>query len=68
MSALRGAAAGTLGLTALYALISTRGAAENAGTLFTVLTGAVRRLVDPTVPLIPDRTGTTTHKQIILAN
>lgn len=68
MGALRGVVAGGLGLTAMYALISTQQAANNAGTLVTLGAGAVRRLVDPNVPLIPDRTGTTTHKKIILAN
>jgi hypothetical protein len=68
MSALRGAIGGALALTMFEAIISTKGAAERTGTLFTLIAGAVRRLVDPTVPLIPDRTGTTTKKTIILAN
>jgi hypothetical protein len=55
VSALRGVAAGALGLTALEAFVSSPSAGSNAGTLFTLATGVVRRLFDPTVPLIPDR-------------
>lgn len=68
MSALRGAIAGGLALTFLEVVVATPGAAGRTGTLFTLLAGALRRIVDPTVPLIPDRTGKTTHKQIALAN
>jgi hypothetical protein len=58
VSALRGALAGGLGLTALYAVVSTEGAANRTGTFFNLISGAIRRLVDPAVPLIPDRSGT----------
>lgn len=55
MSALRGLAAGVLSLSLLDALISTDRAANNASGLITVAAGGLRRLIDPTVPLIPDR-------------
>lgn len=55
MSALRGVIAGGLALTALEALVTSRGAANNAGALFTLTAGAINRLIDPSVPLIPDR-------------
>lgn len=68
MSALRGAIAGGLGLTFLEVLVSNPKAAANTGTVFGLLAGALRRVVDPTVPLIPDRTAKTTGRQIVLAN
>lgn len=53
MSTLRGIILGTLGLTALEAVVSNPQRAKNAGTLFNLATSAVNRLVDPSVPLIP---------------
>lgn len=55
MSALRGVVVGVLGLSAFELLVSSPAAANNAGGIFTLAAGAFRRLVDPSVPLIPDR-------------
>lgn len=54
MSALRGILAGTLGLSLLEAVVSTEAAAKNTGTLFTLAASVANRLIDPTVPLVPD--------------
>lgn len=59
MSALRGTLVGVVGLSALYAAVSTEAAANRAGGLLSGAAGLFRRFVDPAVPLIPDRrTGT----------
>lgn len=55
MSAVRGVVAGVLGLSLLEAAASSSSAANNAGVLFTASAAVIRRLVDPSVPLIPDR-------------
>jgi hypothetical protein len=55
MGALRGMAAGVLGLSMLEVVVSSNAASNNASGLFTLATGTIRRLVDPSVPLIPDR-------------
>lgn len=55
MSALRGVVVGVLGLSALQVLVSSPAAANNAGGAIQLAAGAFRRLVDPSVPLIPDR-------------
>lgn len=60
MGALRGIAAGTLGLAGLEVLVSSQKAVANAGTLVKLATGFINRMVDPSVPLIPDRRGTVT--------
>lgn len=57
MSALRGAILGALGLTLLEAVTSRPQNARNTGTFFTKGAAVVNRLVDPTVPLIPDLRG-----------
>lgn len=54
MSALRGVVVGVLSLSALEVAVSNPSAAGNAGRLFTLGASFVNRLVDPTVPLIPD--------------
>ena len=71
MSALRGFVAGALGLTLLEAAVSTQKAASNASGVVSVLTKGIARIVDPTVPLIPDRRSTVQGQggtPIILAN
>lgn len=73
MGALRGIAAGTLGLVGLEVLVSSQKAVTNAGTLVKLATGFINRMVDPSVPLIPDRRATATATggdtgNIILAN
>lgn len=55
MSALRGIIAGTIGLSFLEAVVSSQSAAKNTGALFDLAASAMNRLVDPSVPLIPDR-------------
>lgn len=55
MSALRGVVAGVLGLTLLDAVVSSESAANNLGTFATLFGGLVNRLVNPAVPLIPNR-------------
>ena len=57
MSALRGLAVGVLGLSALEVVVANRATASNAGRLFTIASSFVHRLVDPSVPLIPDLRG-----------
>lgn len=54
MSALRGITAGVLGLSLLEVLVATPAASKNAGSLVTLVTKAMNRLVDPSVALIPD--------------
>ncbi len=54
MSAAAGIVGGALCLMALDAAVKTQGAKELTGA-FKVAQSAVRILVDPTVPLIPDR-------------
>ncbi|MGO9207642.1 MAG: hypothetical protein ACLQBX_15915 [Candidatus Limnocylindrales bacterium] len=54
MSAAWGAVGGALGLLALKAAVSSRGSAELSGG-FNIADAAIRVIVDPTVPLIPDR-------------
>jgi hypothetical protein len=54
VSAARGVLAGTLGLSLLQAFLSSPTASSNAGTLFGVVDGVVKRLMDPAVPLVPD--------------
>lgn len=58
MSALRGLGVGFLALTLLEAAVTSQKAASNASGLVKAVTGAINRVVDPTVPLIPDRTAT----------
>lgn len=65
---MRGVVMGVFALSALEAFVSNPKAPDRAGTLFDLAAGAVRRLVDPTVALIPDRTGDTTQKRILVAN
>jgi hypothetical protein len=55
VSALRGVVTGTLGLSALYVLVSSQQASANVGGAATTFAGAFNRLVDINVPLIPDR-------------
>ena len=55
MSALRGAMVGFLGLTLLEATVSNDKAVNNTSGLIKLAAGAIDRLVNPTVPLIPDR-------------
>lgn len=55
MSATRGVVAGVLGLSLFEALVSSQTASKNAGGLFDLAASAINRLVDPSVPLIPDR-------------
>lgn len=55
MSALRGAILGALGLTLLEVLVSNDQAADNAGTLLDLTATGINHMVDPAVPLIPDR-------------
>lgn len=54
MSALRGVAAGVLGLIALQA-VGQAGGTGRIGSLFGLLDQVVTRALDPKVPLIPDR-------------
>jgi len=54
VSALRGITAGVLGLSLLEVLVATPAASKNAGSLVTLVTKAMNRLVDPSVALIPD--------------
>lgn len=54
MSAVRGVIVGALGLTALEAVVSSQTGTENVSTLIGLVSSAFRRLVDPSVPLIPD--------------
>lgn len=62
---MRGFIAGFLSLTILEALVSSSSAVQNATGVFGLLTKGIARIVDPTVPLIPDRRG---PGQVILAN
>jgi len=55
VSALRGVVAGVLALSALELVLSSSEAAKNAGGAFELAASAINRLVDPSVPLIPDR-------------
>jgi hypothetical protein len=54
VSALRGAVVGMLTLTALEATVSSKDSAGNVSTLIGLAAAAVNRIVDPSVPLIPD--------------
>jgi hypothetical protein len=55
VSQLRGLVAGGLMLTALEVLVSNRAAAQNASGAIGLVSTVINRLVDPAVPLIPDR-------------
>lgn len=55
MSALRGIVLGGLGLTMLEVVVTSRTATDNATTLANLAASAINRIVDPAVPLIPDR-------------
>ena len=57
MAALRGAVVGFLGLTLLEAAVSSEAAVNNTNTLVGLATKAIRRWMDPTLPLIPDLRG-----------
>lgn len=54
MSALRGVVAGVLGLSLMEAVVTSTSGASNTGRLFDLAASFVNRLVDPSVPLIPD--------------
>lgn len=54
MGSLRGLAIGVLGLTLTDAILSTDKSAQNAGAIVTGAAGIFNRLVDVSVPLIPD--------------
>ena len=54
MSALRGAMVGALGLTLLEATVSSNTAVSNTSGLIKLASDVIVRLVNPTVPLIPD--------------
>lgn len=54
MGAARGAALGGLGLTLLYAGLSNKTHAQNVTGFAKFGVAVVNRLIDPTVPLIPD--------------
>lgn len=54
MSALRGIVAGAIGLSLLELVVSNPAASTNTGAVFELAASAIRRLVDPSVPLIPD--------------
>lgn len=56
MSATRGMVAGFLGLTLLEAAVSSQQAAGRVGGLISLASKFVSRVVDPTVPLVPDLT------------
>lgn len=55
MSALRGLAAGVLGLSALEVFVTSSSAQTSTSALIKIATGTISRLVDPSLPLIPDR-------------
>lgn len=55
MGALRGFGAGVLTLTLLEAAVSSDKAASNTSGGLTLVAGALARILDPAVPLIPDR-------------
>lgn len=61
MSAVLGAIGGALGLIVLDAAVQGQGGREVSG-LMKIAAGAERVLVDPTVPLIPDRSANKTKK------
>lgn len=54
MSAVRGIVAGSLGLALLQAFTASPTAAGNVGTLFKLTNSVASRLINPTVPLVPD--------------
>jgi hypothetical protein len=54
MSAVAGAVGAGLALLALKAAVGSQGSKELTGG-FKIVDGAIRVIVDPTVPLIPDR-------------
>lgn len=54
MSALRGMALGAMGLTLLEVLVTSQKATQNFGGVFALIAKGYNRLVDPSVPLIPD--------------
>lgn len=61
MSATYGFLGGVLALTALDAVVSSKGATNNVSGLLGTAASIIRHLSDPTVPAIPDRsTGTST--------
>lgn len=53
--AARGAAAGFLGLVALHAVGSTKGAKGRIADAFADVAGLIERALDPSAPAIPDR-------------
>jgi hypothetical protein len=55
VSALRGAAVGALGLTAMHAIVATPQGPGRVGGLLENAGGLVRRFISPAVPAIPDR-------------
>lgn len=53
-------ATGAIALALFEAVVSSSTASGNVGSLMTAAAGAVRRIVSPAVPLIPDRRTSTT--------
>lgn len=54
MSAVGGIVIGTLALSALEAVVTSKAGTENVSTVVDLATKTINRLVDPSVPLIPD--------------
>lgn len=52
---MRGLVLGGLALAFLQALVGTKGSSERVGGGFTLAAGVLNHLIDPAVPLIPDR-------------
>lgn len=55
MSASFGFVGGVLALTALDAVVSSKGATDNVSGLLGTAAAIIRRLSDPSIPAIPDR-------------
>lgn len=69
MSAVRGIITGVVGLSLLEMVVSNQDAAGRVGGLFTTVAAILTHWLDPTVPLIPDLSGTTstTHTEADIA-
>lgn len=57
MSTFTGLATGFIALTALEAVLSSKASAGRVGGVFTSVNAVFQHLADPTIPLIPDRSG-----------
>jgi len=57
MSTFTGLTTGFIALTALEAVLSSKASAGRVGGIFTSVNAVFQHIADPTIPLLPDRSG-----------